>query len=615
MKKTIPRHRGEQSMLVMILACLVVIACVLVLVIVDQKKDHEANIRARGISIARLLAGLPSDELARPETYQSMLQLVSFSQGSQDFAYAALVDENGTTVAEVSGPGIIVPPAPISHEPSGWIGERELQISNSGEDVMEFHAPVFEESSLAGQIRLGFFRPAYSVVAREVSIAGGLSLIVFLLAPLFYFVLRREIKPLATAGAELERLLEENHSRELSPANAPIGAFMDRFNQFVDYAQGRIRELESDRGELVTSAKLISYKKTRIEAVLQTLPEAVMILDEHGKVTYANGRVTLLLGVSKEQVLSAPPRDWSPSPEVTDFLARYETTTLPRYANDSVQFKPRKDNDRTMSIAGYPLFSPNEGAITNGTLIIIRDVTQECLAQQSRSEFVAHLGHELKTPLNTLSLYSEVLLDATGQEEAQRIEAVNTIHDEVERLVGLVNNLLNMTRIEMGSMDLDKQRTRLADLLKDIADNLGRAASMRDIEISLEIPSDLSSVDVDKELLRVAINNLISNAIKYNQAGGRITIAAEENDEAIVIHVTDTGLGISEADQSRVFDKFYRSDSAAVRERTGHGLGLALTRQIVELHDGQVSVTSELGKGSTFSIALWKRSGLVKRAI
>ena len=602
-------------MLVMILACLVVIACVLGLVIVDQKKDHEANIRARGISIARLLAGLPSDELSRPETYQSMLQLVSFSQGSKDFAYAALVDESGATIAEVSGPGIIVPSAPISHEPSGWIGERELAIDNTANEIMEFHAPVFDAGSLAGQIRLGFFRPSYQLVAREVSIAGGLSLIVFLLAPLFYFLLRKEIKPLAAAGEELERLLENNQSRELTAQDAPIGAFMDRFNQFVDYAQGRIRELESDRGELVTSAKLISYKKTRIEAVLQTLPEAIIILDEHGKATYANGRVTLLIGASKEDVLSSPPREWSPSPEVADFLARYETTTLPRYANDSVQFKPKEDSDRTMSIAGYPLFSPNEAAATNGTLIIIRDVTQESLAQQSRSEFVAHLGHELKTPLNTLSLYSEVLLDDTGQDEAQRVEAVNTIHDEVGRLVGLVNNLLNMTRIEMGSMDLDKQRTRLADLLKDIADNLGRAASLRNIDIDLELPTDLSPVEVDKDLLRVAINNLISNAIKYNHPGGRVTIAAEENDEAIVIQVTDTGLGIGEADQLRVFDKFYRSESSEVRERTGHGLGLALTRQIVELHDGQVSVTSELGKGSTFSIALWKRSGLVKRAI
>jgi signal transduction histidine kinase len=340
-----------------------------------------------------------------------------------------------------------------------------------------------------------------------------------------------------------------------------------------------------------------------------------MILDEHGKVTYANGRVTLLLGVSKEQVLSAPPRDWSPSPEITDFLARYETTTLPRYANDSVQFQPKRDSDKTLSIAGYPLFSPNESAAMSGTLIVIRDVTQESLAQRSRSEFVAHLGHELKTPLNTLALYSEVLLDDSGQDEAQRIEAVNTIHDEVERLVGLVNNLLSMTRIEMGSMDLDKQRTRLADLLTDITSNMGRAASLRNIEIDLALPADLSPLEIDKELLRVAINNLISNAIKYNRPGGSITVAAEENDEAILIHVTDTGLGISEVDRSRVFDKFYRSESSEVRERTGHGLGLALTRQIVELHDGQVSVVSELGEGSTFSIALWKRSGLVKRAI
>ena len=615
MTRTLFGYRGERSALVMIVACLAVITCVVALVVVDKKSDHEAQIRARGISIARLLSGMPSDELGGSDTYNSILQLVSFSQGSQDFAYAALVDASGGTVAEVSAPGVIVPRATISHEPSGWIGERGFELGEGGQRVMEYHAPVFESGILAGQIRLGFFEPGYRLVGQEVSIAAGLSLLVFLLAPLFYVLLRKEIQPLATAGAQLERLLQTNNSRALTAAEAPIGPFMDRFNQFVDYAQGRIRELENDRGELVVSAKLISYKKTRIEAVLQTLPEAILILDEHGKVTYANERVTLLLGASKEQVLTTPPREWSSSPEVVDFFARYETASVPRYSQDPVHFCPEGRRDRTMALTGYPLFSQNEAAAINGTVVVIRDVTLESLARQSRSEFVAHLGHELKTPLNTLTLYSEVLLDDSGEDEAQRIEAVNTIHDEVERLADLVNNLLSITRIEMGSLDLDKQRTRLGELLQDIAHSLSRAAALRDITVELDAPTELSPIDVDKDLLRVAINNLISNAIKYNQPGGRVTVSAEESDEAIVIRVADNGLGVSENDQTRIFEKFYRSESSEVRQRTGHGLGLSLTRQIVELHEGEVSVSSELGKGSTFSIALWKRFGVVKRAI
>ncbi len=615
MPRAISIQQGERSALVMVGACVLVALCVLGILAIDHRDNQIERIESSGVSITRILSGLPTDDLADTATYQNVLQLISYSLDSEWFAYAALVDTTGELVAHVSAPNIIVPFAGVSPDPSGWIGEREFTLEGGGGDVLEFYAPVFNSRDLAGQIRLGFALPGLESIAHEVSVAGGLALIVFLLAPLFYVLLRREIRPLAAAGEEIERLIEKSHSRELMAVDAPIGAFMDRFNQFVAFSQGRIQELENDRGELVASAKLISFKKTRMESVLQTLPDAVMILDEHGKVTYANDRVSLFLGVAREEVLSSRPRSWCKDKAVVDFLARYETTTAPRFTDEIVSFESSHIGGRTMAITGYPLFSVGGAAPSSGTLVMIRDVTQEALAQQSRSEFVAHLGHELKTPLNTLSLYSEVLMDGSGQSESERIEAVNTIHDEVERLAGLVNNLLSITRIEMGSMDLDKQRTRLNELLSDIADNLGRTASTRDITIDINVPGQLSPVDVDKDLLRIAINNLVSNAIKYNQTGGRVTIAADEDDEAIRIRVTDNGVGISEADQSRIFNKFFRSQSHEVRERTGHGLGLSLARQIVELHDGEISVESRLGEGTTFTVSLWKRFGLVKKAI
>jgi len=125
----------------------------------------------------------------------------------------------------------------------------------------------------------------------------------------------------------------------------------------------------------------------------------------------------------------------------------------------------------------------------------------------------------------------------------------------------------------------------------------------------------LSPVAVDKDLLRVAINNLLTNAIKYNRPGGEVTLAAEESDEAISIVVKDTGVGIDEGDVDRIFDKFFRSDCESVRKTSGHGLGLALARQIVELHHGTLSVSSVPGEGSEFVIELRKEPGLVKQAI
>jgi signal transduction histidine kinase len=212
-------------------------------------------------------------------------------------------------------------------------------------------------------------------------------------------------------------------------------------------------------------------------------------------------------------------------------------------------------------------------------------------------------------------MYSEALQGEEAEDPQFRNEAVNVIRDEVDRLAGLINNLLNITRIENGSLDLKRQRVKLADLLRDAFDNVSRSGRGVELGFELDVPRELGHVNVDKDLLRIAINNLLTNAIKYNRPGGRVTLAAEETAEVVRIRVRDTGIGIAEADRPRVFEKFFRSEDAQVRERTGHGLGLALVKDIVELHGGSLSVESEPGVGSEFVIELWREAGAMQKAV
>ena len=296
-----PGRTIERPVLVMIAACLCVIACAIGLLVVEQKRDREAQIRARGVSLVRLLAGLPSEMLTHEQTYQSMLRLVSFSQGTEDFAYATLVDVTGQAIAEVTAPGVVVPLQPVPSDPSGWIGERALTLPRA---IMEYYAPIFAQGDLAGQIRLGYYRPGYSLLPEQVPVAATLALLIFMLTPLLYYLLRLEIRPLAAASAEIETILRANEGQQVTLSASPsLAAFVEQFNQFIGQAQGRIRDLESERGDLVASAKLISYKKSRIDSILQTLPDAVIVLDERGKVNYANERVGVLLGTPREDVL------------------------------------------------------------------------------------------------------------------------------------------------------------------------------------------------------------------------------------------------------------------------------------------------------------------------
>ena len=195
------------------------------------------------------------------------------------------------------------------------------------------------------------------------------------------------------------------------------------------------------------------------------------------------------------------------------------------------------------------------------------------------------------------------------------IEAANVIHDEVGRLSSLISNLLSMTKIEMGTMSLDRKRVKLHELVRDVFDNITRSAHGMDIQFDLEVPPEISAVSLDKDLIRIAFNNLMTNAIKYNQPGGRVLVSAEENDEEILVRVRDTGIGIEAEDQARIFDKFYRSENEQVRQRTGHGLGLSLAREIVHLHYGELEVSSRAGQGSEFTVRFRKDMGVLKQAI
>ncbi len=604
--------RTERPGLTVVCAALGVIAVTIALLLNYQRDARLTQIRAQGASLTRVLSGMSLAQLVPPDRRQGPLSVLKHRTVDSDFAYAVVVDAQGRPLAEVAADAVVIPVLPVGKEPSSWLVDRVVNLGTDGTRSIEFRAPIFDAGEWVAEVRIAFFEPPMLPGYGQLPFLATLALPIFLLAPLFYWLLKREIRPLVAVTRHLEQAVEsEKFHRVDVQANGALAEFMERFNRFAGAAEGRIHELETGRDDLVTSAKLISYKKSRIETVLQTLPDGVLIFDENGQVNYANEKLPALLGVSKEDILNLPPREWQTYPEVIDLLAGHERTA--RRPMDTLVFRTDQ-SPRTLALNRYPLFSPRDASVTLGTLVVVRDATEEALAKQSRAEFVAHVAHELKTPLNTLSLYSEMLMD-NGEDRALRAEAINVIRDEVERVGSLIANLLNITRIEMGSLDLQKNRIRLADFLSDAFEHISHNARGKNLNFELDLPRDLPPIRVDKDLLRVAINNLLTNAIKYNDDQGTVRLSAEETNEAVVIRVEDTGVGINAEDCEHVFDRFYRGKSAQVAQAGGHGLGLALAKDIVELHDGSLSVTSELGKGAVFSITLKKEAGLLQQAI
>jgi len=603
---------NERLGLTMIAASLTVIVMIVGLLFQYEQESREALNRSQGVSLTRLLSGMPYDQLISNSQRGGLLQLMRHSQNNKDFAYGVVVDRQGNLLNEASVPGTIVPDKPLPAAPSAWLGERTLKHSGDERTILEYHAPLLVEGNLAGYVRLGFFKPAIGLNHGQLPFLATLALPIFLLVPLFYFLIKRETKPLSRVNDAIESLIERNNFQRIDvEATGELGDFMRHFNSFVESVKHRISDLEGEQLGLQTSTKLMSYKRQRVETVLQSLPEGIIVLDESGAISFANAKLLPFLGVEQEHVVGTNVRDWCDNPEILSFISKHENSNNVSYSSDTMEFTPNNAPEKTIMMIAYPLFSPKEDSTVLGTLIVFRDITQEKLAKHSRGEFVAHIAHELKTPLNVLAMYSEALQGEDGQSEAFRIEAINVITDEVERLSSLINNLLSLTKFEMGSTCIERTRVKLHDLLEDALTNVSRSGRDAGVEFHLELPKEISSILADKDLLRIAINNLLTNAIKYNHPGGTVTLVAEETDDRIMIHVRDTGIGIAEDEKERIFEKFYRPNDEEVRQRTGHGLGLPLAKEIIQLHHGDLHVKSHLGEGTEFSIELMKKTGLM----
>ena len=599
-----------------VLASLTAIAAIVYLVFQYQNGERLADIRSQGVSLVRALSGVPYEQLIPGGEQQGVIQVLRHGANDNDFAYVSIVDPLGTTVNEVTAEGLIVPAARIPPDPSSWLGEKHLELPPDQRKVIEFHAPLLDSGDLQGFVRLGYVYPAAGINMSQLPFLAMVALPVFLLAPLFYFLLRLEVRPVRAANREINRFMQGESIRRVEvAATGELGDFMQKFNEFIELANSRIQGLEQDQQRLVTSAKLLTYRKNRVETVLETLPEAVMILDESGTITFVNQKLAALFGVSEEVILAQPPQSWCEHPDVLQLLSRYQTQGKGRNFTDTIRFSLDSMSDRAIATKTYPLFSPGDASSAIGTLIIFRDETQEALARQARSDFVAHLSHELKSPLNVLSMYSESLLSDVGKSEEFRIEAANVISDEVGRLGSLITGLLNITQIENGSLTPDRGLVKLRDVASAAFDEAKHSAIDRNYTFEFDAPKEMNPVMVDKDLIRIAITNLLSNAVKYNSDGGEVRLTIEETEDAVQIRVADSGIGISEEEALKIFDKFYRSHDERVQAIGGHGLGLALTKQIVELHHGSLSLDHDRDQGAEFIINLWKETTAVKQAI
>jgi two-component system phosphate regulon sensor histidine kinase PhoR len=237
---------------------------------------------------------------------------------------------------------------------------------------------------------------------------------------------------------------------------------------------------------------------------------------------------------------------------------------------------------------------------------VLHDVTKEKEISQMKNDFVSHVSHELKTPLASITAYSEMLADGEADDEETRKEFYAVIQSQAQRLNRLIEDILNISRIESGLIKVKKEQASLTILIEEQMQMIRSYAEEKNITVTSGHPIVYDQVYVDKDMISQVIINLLSNAVKYTPAGGRVTVGTEVDETARLVRVTvtDTGVGIPEDEIGHLFEKFYRV-AANKKQAKGTGLGLNLAKQIVEkVHGGRMFVTSKVGVGSTFGFEL-----------
>jgi two-component system phosphate regulon sensor histidine kinase PhoR len=358
----------------------------------------------------------------------------------------------------------------------------------------------------------------------------------------------------------------------------------------------RLRDLE-------LQCRLAGRRERHMEAIIHSLPDAVVVIDEADRLLVANEAAGRLLGFDP-QVSRQRPLAQLVGP------AYQECVDLLQHSRHSGIEATRRE--MAFSGADGPrIFETivscvQEGGKVCGAAAVLHDITREKEVSQMKNDFVSHVSHELKTPLASIMAYSEMLADGEADDEHTRKQFYDVIQTQAQRLNRLIEDILNISRIESGLIKVKKEAVSLTILIEQQMQMIKGFAQEKNITVTRPEPIVFDQVYADKDMISQVIVNLLSNAVKYTPAGGSVRIAAEvDATEGLArVTVTDTGAGIPPEEIGRLFEKFYRV-SANNKLAKGTGLGLNLVKQIVEkIHNGRVFVTSQVGVGSTFGFEL-----------
>lgn len=375
---------------------------------------------------------------------------------------------------------------------------------------------------------------------------------------------------------------------------APNSAVGIAWNELVQRIK-RLEEFEKIAGRI--ESQFQASTANAHDAVLDALTDGIVVTDTAGNITFLNKSAGMHLNCEKPGEAIGK--------SLLMLLAELNDCALDELLtklNDSGGIGFGDEGESEYRCSKRMLI--DEIGARQGAIWTIRDVTQQQLADRTRDQFVATATHELRTPLANIQAYAESLIINEDIDVESQKEFCNIIRTEASRLARFVDELLDLNRIQAGSLMLDLGKTDLQRVLDEICEKVRPQMAAKQIELECSLPVKLPEVMVDKEKLVSALVNILGNAAKYTPEGRHVWFNVEHDDGKLKFQVKDSGIGISAEDLPKIFDQFYRAEDERVRDITGSGLGLAFSLEVARLHGGDIEVQSELNQGSEFSLVI-----------
>ena len=395
-------------------------------------------------------------------------------------------------------------------------------------------------------------------------------------------------RPIAEMKQQTEQIAEGNYTGEVMIyGDDELG----QLGQAINDLSVKIKEAQEG-----TEAE-----RQRLDSVLRHMSDGVIATDRRGRIVIINAAALDILNLRNERIVGIPLLD----------VLRLDRTVSFRDLLESQEERMitfEEDGEDTIVQCEFSVIQRESGFIS-GLVCVLTDVTEQEKIDRERRNFVSNVSHELRTPLTSIKSYTEALVDGAWENKEIAPEFLNVIETETDRMMRMITDLLNLSRMDQNRLELDKEFVNMNELVKHIANRFDMVLSSDQYrEKNYRILTDITQrdlwVEIDQDKITQVLDNIINNAIKYSPDGGRIIIRLMETHTDLIVSVSDEGLGIPRKDIPHLFDRFYRVDKARSRAMGGSGLGLAIAKEVVQLHGGKIWVNSIENKGSTFFVSL-----------